>query len=365
MPKCLILAVNTRMATTVIWTPLLCPSDDDVLRQFDQNTRFCFIPDHYHTPPTGFLDQKKLVTEKYCLAERLMQERKDVIFLTTYWHERLNQYPNVHYYNGWLVHSAKRLRARQPFDSSKDPDSVTAMIMGGKRRVNRVLASHWLAKNYPLEQLKVHGRQTDSLEDIKNIISASPYYKKHHIKKNRYLKDYWPARNTIGDSETDVFINHLLPNLLSKSFLAFMPDTINLELGNYITEKTLYAMAGKSLILWLGQYQAGDLLKRMGFETFENVFNIDHFDITDRYGSTIMGFENNKDIIMSHEQIKHIWHENQKTIQHNYEIACVNDHIDNFFKQSKSMVQEAIRFVDSTIDKNYLEDITNHEIAIS
>lgn len=64
------------MAITAIMEPEM--SDAEFLSQFDKNTRFCMITDHYNTSPFPPKTTKKV--NDVPLVEQLMQQEKILFF---------------------------------------------------------------------------------------------------------------------------------------------------------------------------------------------------------------------------------------------------------------------------------------------
>ena len=109
-------------------------------------------------------------------------------------------------------------------------------------------------------------------------------------------------------------------------------------------------MASGCLVLPVGCYQIHEMLKKIGFCIFDDVFDMKHLENKDLYARTVMGFENNKSIITSKEKVKHLWNEHSREIQHNHIHACKTDSIKNFFKESIGLAKEACKFVDGSTD---------------
>ena len=338
------------MAVTAIMDPMM--SDAEFLSQFDKNTRFCMITDQYNTSPFPPKTTKKITNVP--LVEQLMQQEKNIIFLTTVWHEELNNLDNVHYYNPHFLYINHLLKTNE-IDISKTKDVSIANAIGIADRCNRILASHWLAKNFPINELLLNWNHNDSLVPIKALIEDSSYYHPKHIRKNKFLRanffemesEYY---NLPTPSHGDFyrFINHNLPNLFCKSMLTILTDTGNQEISNSLSEKTLFAMASGCLVLPVGVFQCNHVLQRMGFCTFENVLDMTHLNNKDMYAMTVMGFENNKSIITSKDQIQHLWNQNKKEIQHNHNLCCKSDKIKNFFAESIKLAKHACSYLQST-----------------
>lgn len=333
------------MATTAIWLPRL--TDEENLRQFDHKTKFCIIPDHYNTSPTGWPNQNKLLQQEPFL-NKIIREQKNIIFLSQIWSTDLESFSNFYYFPmHWLYHH-HQLKLNNP-TITKSKKTVCANLLGGKTRINRTLASHWLAKNYPTNHLLWNLTHNNSLVPIADIIKSSSYYKKSHIRKNLFLSDTFVPQEMIGEDQYQIFINYLLPKFLSKTLLSIVIDIAGVELANILTEKSLYAFAGKTLIFLTGTYQIDMILKKLGFVIFDKIFDYENLHSQDRYELTVKGLENNKEKILSYEFIQDAYSQFSKEIIHNYDLACSSDHLRLFFEDTNKIMKEATQHIDTNL----------------
>ena len=335
------------MAITAIITPRL--SNENVLRQFDKHTRFCLIADHYNTSPTGWPEQKRLIKEDVCFVEQLIKQYPSVTFLTNAWRDDYHNISNVMYWSSCLLWHNHLLK-QSNFIPKKNNTLYSCNIQGGKTRINRILAGHWLAKNFPLHELKYNWTENNTLEPIKDIIMSSKYYVKNHIKNKICLSDTFQPDKKIGNSNHHRFITHLLPKYFNPSILSLMVETAGVELTNCVGEKTLYSFAGRCLQFFTGSYQIDSILKQMGFEIFDNIFDYNHLHSNDRYALTIMGFENNKHILLDKSQLLDYFWSHQNEIDHNFALACKSDKFKNFFKEQIEIFKECYAHRDTTIE---------------
>jgi len=331
------------MAITAVLEP--GKSDDHFLQQFDSATRFCLIPEHYNTNPMGWPNQKEYLHNSTPLPEQLMLQRQDVQFITNFWREDLGTLPNVHYHGFGILNHHRELK-RKTFYPDKHEKLKCANLLGGRTRINRTLASHWLAKNYNLDELITNWVDNNDLSLIQDVIKHSPYFNKSHIKTKLFLKPTWQSSDIVGGRNVDRCVQHFVPNLFNKSLLSIVVETMGIEMNNDVDEKTLYTMSSRCLVFHTGCYQIDDLLKRIGFNVFDDIFDLSHCQIDDRYALTIMGFENNKEIIQNNQLLQELWHSHHREIEHNFTIACRSDHLENYFKSTSTMIKEACKHIE-------------------
>lgn len=332
------------MSITAVLTPLM--KDQDFIKQFGSDTRFCLIPDVYNTSPTGWPNQMSFVRfNPKPLAEQLMIEYPNVTFITHNWRQEFESFDNVYYYPTSFLYHHLLLKHRK-IETHKNKDLVCANAIGGAKRVNRILASHWLAKNFLLEELVWAFKGNNSLEEIQHIIRASPHYQKKHIQVNKFLEDNFPPVSKVGNIY-QTFVNHFIPNLFNKSLCSIVLDCQTIEIMHHVSEKTLFAFASDCLVLFVGSYQIIPTLEWMGFNTFDNIFDLSHLESTDRYAMTISGLENNRHILSNKELLVEYYHKFRKELQHNQEIACSSDHLFDLFAPTTKLWKEGLKYVDN------------------
>jgi len=332
------------MAITVVLEP--GKSDEHFLRQFDVDTKFCLIPEHYNTSPLGWPKQKFYLEGNTPLPEQIMKSEPNIQFVTNFWREELQEMPNVLYHGFGMLNHHRQIKGKVP-SPEKQSAPQCASILGGRTRINRLLAGHWLAKHFPLDELIFNWIDNDSLEPIKDVIEMSPHYKKSHIKSKTFLPSTF--KSNIGVSNSDRLINYFIPQLFNRSLVSIVVETMGIELNNDVDEKTLYPMAGKCLIFHTGCFQIDNLLQRIGFCVFDNVFDLSHLQNTDRYALTILGLQNNKHLLTNKEYLVDMQSKYKKEIQNNYNMACVSDHLEDFFAPTSKIIKEACRYVDPKV----------------
>tara|TARA_A100000172_G_scaffold22642_1_gene12942 strand:+ start:1125 stop:2168 length:1044 start_codon:yes stop_codon:yes gene_type:complete len=332
------------MAITVVLEP--GKSDDHFLQQFSGDTRFCIIPEHYNTSPLGWPNQKFYLEGNTPLPEQIMKSEPNIQFITNFWREDLLKLPNVKYHGFGMLNHHRQIKGKVP-PPKKQQDLKCANMLGGRTRINRLLAGHWLAKHFPLEKLIFNWIDNDSLTPIQDVINMSPHYNRSHIKSKTFL----PATfiSGLGQSNEHRLLTHFIPQLFNKSIVSIIIETMGIEMNNDVDEKSLYPMAGKCLVFHTGCFQVDNLLKRIGFNVFEDVFDLSHLQCEDRYGLTILGLENNKNILCNLEYLIETYHAHQKEIEHNYEMACVNNDLENFFQPTSITIKEACKYIDPSV----------------
>ena len=336
------------MAVTVTWDTWL--SDQEIEQQFDATTRFCLI----HEPPnepgggTAYGYQAEILDRGFTFMDQMMTTYRNVQFLTKWWHPKMKDYDNVAFYPGgsflFLQPQFPNRPLNLPIHYNK---TVECMVSGGTKRINRILAGYWLAKHMPKEKLLSNWQEVSELHEVVEVINRSPYYKKSHIKHKRFLPTTFITKpaGTQGERIMHLFLNHQVPNYHNRSFVCMVPESVGVELGCILTEKTMAAFAGKNFLLSLGNYKVNELLKDLGFETFDHLLDNSHLDLQDRYGMTICGLENNKELMCDFDRLQTAYHENIQMIEHNYNLATKSNSLIYKYKKEIQLLREMKKYL--------------------
>ena len=333
------------MAVTVTWDPWL--SDQEIEQQFDATTRFCLIWDHPNEPGggTAYGYQAEILDRGFTFMDQMMTTYRNVQFLTKWWHPKMKDYDNVAYYPSGFLFFQQQFK-NTPNLPVHDNKTVACMITGGRKRINRILAGYWLAKHMPTEKLLSNWQEVSELHEVVEVINRSPYYKKSHIKHKRFLPTTFIPRpaGTQAERILHLFLNHQVPNYHNRSFVCMVPESVGVELGCILTEKTIKAFAGKNFLLSLGNYKVNELLKDMGFETFDHLLDNSHLHLQDRYGMTICGLENNKEFMCDLDRLQTAYHENIQMIEHNYNLATNSNSLIYKYKKEIELLREMKKY---------------------
>jgi len=373
------------MAETFILWPTM--TDDEILQGITSTTKYVVVIDHTNTETTGGPRAKQYLQGQPHLLDQLVKQYPNCVFFLDHYRTSLDGCDNVIWIPLTFIWPATMIK--DPLDVPVDWGSrrrFTVNHLGGRNRINRILLEHWLAKNYPLDQLTYTKPEESDLSMIKPVIDYSSYATRSHVSPRKNLPVRWndlirkPITNKPrswrivasdgGDcnyierdsverrlQEDDVIIsqpeefpyrrfdtgiNLLIPQYKLTSYLSLQTEPQDITLNTDVGEKTWESFAGGTLVLQFGNYRVFDLYHQLGLETFANCFYTDHLDSLDRYYQTIGGCELNKQLIIDHEAIENLWHENLSAIQHNHHLALDINHWLELFKPQLKILSEAL-----------------------
>lgn len=334
------------MPETFLASPLM--TDEEMIQGINKDTKFVIIDDHTNTEPTGGPFALEYISSKVHIIDQLIRGFPNCKFFLNNYRSSVADCDNVTWLPlSWMWMPAMMTSQTHVPTDWQTPRPITVNHAGGKNRINRILLEHWLAKNYPLNQLIHTKREESTLSMIEPIILSSPYAKRKHFTSRKNLPIKWFDEVKIQKSFIErrfaTFINVLIKKLKLASYLSLQTEWQDITLNTIICEKTWESMMGGNLIIQFGNYKVLKLYAKLGLETFENCFDNSHLESTDRYYQTIGGCENNKQLIINHQQIESLWYENVPALQHNFQLAKDINHWFEMFQQPMRILSEALK----------------------
>ena len=337
---------NYSMPETFIAHPLM--TDEEMIQGINKDTRFAIIDDHTNTSPTDDPLVSEYINGKVHIIDQLIRQHPNCTFILDNYRSSVADCDNMTWLPlMWMVMPSMLTSPTQVMTDWQTTRRFTVNHAGGKNRINRILLEHWLAKNYPLDQL-VHTKPEDSdLSMIETVIRSSPYATRKHFRPrlNLFVKWFDNLKTQKSSFENTMItgIQILIRELKHSSYLALQTEPQDITLNTTIGEKTWLSMMGGNLVLQFGNFKINDIYKKLGLETFANCFDHSHLVSTDRYYQTIGGCENNKQMIINHEEIETIWFENLPSVKHNFELARDINHWFHLFEKPMRTLIDALK----------------------
>lgn len=319
----------------IMTTIIILPTDTQqmVAKIINDQTRFAIVPDHLPGNPTGYGIEDHSshwlidMIEQFPACTFIMASRVAGI-----------DHPNV------LVIPMYMLNEVFHNDYEFEPDwshrEFTASIIGGRTRINRTMASFWLANNYPKHQLTYHYTENNDISQVQQYIRS-----RTGLNPRKCLLDTW---NRMDMGNCARALKHLLPDIISQAYINLGVESINPQLETHITEKTLQAWLGGTLFLPLGEHEPHKEIQSLGFESFSDVFDFTCSSSESHHDMTIGMLESNKDFIITHTQVEQAWHENLPKIKHNHRLATDREHWRTIYHDELQVLSEAVKMSDFT-----------------
>lgn len=314
-------------------TILIHPTDTEqsTLSKISNDTRFAILYDPFPGNPVGY---GRDTDRPHWLHTIINQFPNCTFIIGTNWSGV--KYPNMV--------SMQICILQEIFcnDYTYEPDwgarQYTTSIIGGQTRINRTMASFWLAHNYPKDQLRYHYTQNNDLSAIAKYITTAK-----NLRPRRFLLDTWHPLDIENNERAVCF---LLPDIISKAYINLGVESVNPQLEAPLTEKTLQAWLGGTLFLPLGEHEPHKEIESLGFESFSDVFDFTCSSSKSHHDMTIGLLESNKDFIIYHDQVEQAWHDNLTKIKHNHRQSTDKKHWQSIYKDELKVLSEAVKLMD-------------------
>lgn len=174
---------------------------------------------------------------------------------------------------------------------------------------------------------------------ILSSIKISPkFFGRNEIKNNSHI-------DFISTSWT---WNHGLNEIFCGSVVSLITESLSFEKSTIFTEKTLYAVLGKTFPLWVGGgINQAQEFKKMGFDTFDDVIDHSYQHCATLIERCYYAFKRNLHILTDYEYASKIRESMMPRLEHNQQLIK-NKQVDIFCRQQISQwpedLQQAISY---------------------
>lgn len=314
-------------------------SDEEIQKNIDQSTRFVIVPDQFNMNQTGWPNTWEWCNGKQTFIEKMVHDFPNCMFIfdRKVWFEA----DNITWFPMWWFDCVMNEGYRKIDVDWTTKRKFTSNFISGPYRISRVLTNFWLAKNYKIDQLiYTNPKNNNDMKPIKDVLMSSKHLGVTHINPNINLKEIWldlpQDVRSVNDGE---FLNHLYHQFHAQSYLSILSACNGIELTTTISEKVYRSLVSGNFSLHLGNHKVHSVLKNMGFEVFDTLFDFENLKSVDRYWMTIGVLESNKKIINDHEMIENKWFEQQDALKHNQKLCMDKNHWLSVFDKEISMMK--------------------------
>ena len=208
----------------------------------------------------------------------------------------------------------------------------TFNFMINKPRLNRdfllLLVSYFELKNYAhtlcwkqsnfdratLRQKTDNQHYQNVIESTAQSVPTRSFLTQHeNLVLDRGLK-YGTARNH------DNYKNFLQKNIFEPSCVSLITEPGFYERETIITEKTIMAMWGGTIPIWVGGWRIPDYLRDLGFDLFDDVVDHSYQDLPDPWDRCYYAVTKNLDLLQDFDQVKNIIDHSQDRLAKNLQL---------------------------------------------
>jgi hypothetical protein len=211
-------------------------------------------------------------------------------------------------------------------------------FMINKRRPNRELLLVFLAyfglttPNYTL-CWKNHSQIGRSL-----LASMTDNHSLQHMIQNTKLNT--PARLHLAGNEVvspneliyrtqhfnnaDVYEQFAKTDLFESSCVSLITEPVMMEQESVITEKTIMAIYGGTLPIWVGGWQQARVMQEFGFDVFDDIVDHSYQTFDDPVERCFYAIEKNLDLLKDFDRARDFLAANQHRLRHNLDLIKNN-----------------------------------------
>lgn len=136
---------------------------------------------------------------------------------------------------------------------------------------------------------------------------------------------------------------HAVNSMFCSSATSLITESLSLQKGTVFTEKTVYAVLGKTFPLWIGGgINQAQEFKKMGFDIFDDVIDHSYQHYTTLIERCYYAFERNLQILSDYEYACKIRKSMMPRLEHNQQLIK-NKQIDYFCRQQISQWPEELQ----------------------
>ena len=138
----------------------------------------------------------------------------------------------------------------------------------------------------------------------------------------------------------------LRTTVFEPSCISLITDPIFFERETKISEKTVMAIYGGTIPIWVGGWRAADRLRNLGFDVFDDLVDHSYQDLADPLDRVYYAVERNLDLLSDFDRAHQFVVDNTARLQHNLTLCQSNifyDLAEQKIAQFDSATQEEIR----------------------
>ena len=160
----------------------------------------------------------------------------------------------------------------------------------------------------------------------------------------------------------------LRTTVFEPSCISLITESLFFEQETRISEKTIMAMYGGTIPIWVGGWRHADRLSELGFDIFDDV--VDHRDqtMTDPLDRCYQAIERNIDLLRDPDRAQKFVQDNRPRFEHNLKLCRQNvfsGHLHNQIKKHDEHTQRELHLLLTNRKEWHVFDQLNPNISVS
>ena len=217
--------------------------------------------------------------------------------------------------------------------------------------------------------------------DSKNLLklTSDPNYRKIMLANS---KTVIPKTNYVFGSEDlldqglqngnftnqDTYDKLLRTTVFEPSCISLITESLFFEQETRISEKTIMAIYGGTIPIWVGGWRHADRLSELGFDTFNDVVDHSYQDMSDPLDRCYSAIERNLDLLQDPDRVCQFVQDNQARFEHNLNLCRQNvfsGHLHNQIKKHDKHTQAELHSLITNQKQWHVSTQLNPHISVS
>jgi hypothetical protein len=125
-------------------------------------------------------------------------------------------------------------------------------------------------------------------------------------------------------NNADVYESFVKKDLFESSCISLITEPVLLERESLITEKTIMAIYGGTLPVWVGGWRQADVMRDFGFDVFDDIVDHSYQESQDPVERCFLALEQNLDLLRDFDRANDFLSNNQHRLMHNLDLLKTN-----------------------------------------
>jgi hypothetical protein len=180
------------------------------------------------------------------------------------------------------------------------------------------------------------------------------------------LLDQGLQNGTFTNQET--YDKLLRTTVFEPSCISLITESLFFEQETRISEKTIMAMYGGTIPIWVGGWRHADRLRELNFDLFDDMVDHSYQNMPDPLDRCYYAIERNQYLLRDTNRMQQFVHDNQARFEHNLKL-CQNNvfsgHLHNQIKKQNEHTQSELQLLLTNQKEWRVFDQLNPNISIS
>lgn len=160
----------------------------------------------------------------------------------------------------------------------------------------------------------------------------------------------------------------LRSTVFEPSCISLITESLFFERETRISEKTIMAIYGGTIPIWVGGWRHADRLSELGFDMFDDIVDHGYQDMLDPLDRCYSAIKRNIDLLRDPDQVRQFVQDNQARLEHNLRLCRSNvfsDQLHNQIKKHDKHTQSELHLLITNQKEWHVFDQLNPNISVS